>query len=143
MLIAFAAIAVFAAFVLIGRRQQRGRRSWRIGAALLSLGAFTGAGLTAMRGEWVVSAVLTLAGLLISFETRPRNAAPADAPAPVNKPMSEADARAVLGVGATATTAEIHDAYRRLMRAVHPDAGGSTVLAAQLNAARERLLGKS
>src|ERR1700749_4721518 len=143
MLIAFAAIAVFAAFVLIGRRQQRGRRSWGIGAALLSLGSFTGAAVTAVKGEWLAAVVLALAGLLISFETRARPQ-PQAAPAPPSgKTMTDAEARAVLGVGGSTTVDEIQDAYRRLMRAVHPDHGGSTVLAAQLNAARERLLGKA
>ncbi|HET6970801.1 MAG TPA: molecular chaperone DnaJ, partial [Phenylobacterium sp.] len=33
-------------------------------------------------------------------------------------------------------------AYARLIRAVHPDKGGTAGLAAQLNAARDRMLGK-
>jgi hypothetical protein len=145
MLLAFAVIAVFAAFVLIGRRKQRGRRSWRIGAGLLSLGAFTGAVVTAVRGDWIVAAVLALAGLLVSFETRARDSDPKpQAKTPTSdKLMTDAQARAVLGVDADAGADEIQDAYRRLMRAVHPDLGGSSVLAAQLNAARDRLLGKA
>jgi curved DNA-binding protein CbpA len=43
-------------------------------------------------------------------------------------------------VGETADRAEIHAAYRRLMQRAHPDRGGSAGLAAQLNAARDRLL---
>ena len=39
-----------------------------------------------------------------------------------------------------ATPDEIQAAYVRLMRRVHPDAGGAAGLASQLNAARDRLL---
>ena len=41
---------------------------------------------------------------------------------------------------ADATAEEIQAAYMRLMRSVHPDKGGTSGLAAQLNAARDRLL---
>ena len=54
--------------------------------------------------------------------------------------MSLTEARATLGVGEAATRVEIEAAYRRLMLRAHPDQGGSTGLAAQLNAARDRLL---
>ena len=55
--------------------------------------------------------------------------------------MSLSEARSVLGVGEDATPAEIRAAYTRLMRMAHPDKGGTAGLAAQLNAARDRLLG--
>ncbi|NEX91341.1 hypothetical protein G3573_01015 [Caulobacter sp. 17J65-9] len=54
--------------------------------------------------------------------------------------MSLAEARAVLGVDAEAGPEQIQAAYLRLMRAVHPDRGGTSGLASQLNAARDRLL---
>jgi curved DNA-binding protein CbpA len=54
--------------------------------------------------------------------------------------MSLAEARSILGVGPTATRAEIKAAYARLMQVAHPDKGGTDGLAAQLNAARDRLL---
>ena len=49
-------------------------------------------------------------------------------------------ARALLGVGADATPAEVNAAWRRLMGRAHPDQGGTEGLAAQLNAARDALL---
>jgi curved DNA-binding protein CbpA len=55
--------------------------------------------------------------------------------------MSEAEARSLLGVPQAATREEIRAAYLRLIRRAHPDHGGTSGLAAQLNAARERLLG--
>jgi curved DNA-binding protein CbpA len=54
--------------------------------------------------------------------------------------MSKADARSILGVGPEASREEVEAAYRRLMQRAHPDRGGSAGLAAQLNAARDRLL---
>lgn len=54
--------------------------------------------------------------------------------------MNAAEAGAVLGVAPGAGEAEIRAAYRRAMRAAHPDAGGSTERAARVNAARNVLL---
>ncbi len=50
------------------------------------------------------------------------------------------EARALLGVSAWADEAEIRAAHRRLIGRVHPDAGGSTVLAGRVNAARDMLV---
>jgi DnaJ homolog subfamily C member 19 len=49
-------------------------------------------------------------------------------------------ARSLLGVGAGAGRDEILAAHRRLVAKVHPDAGGSEGLAAEINAARDLLL---
>jgi DnaJ-class molecular chaperone len=54
--------------------------------------------------------------------------------------MSLNEARSILGVTEEATSEEIQAAYTRLMRLAHPDKGGTSGLAAQLNAARDRLL---
>ncbi|HMO42474.1 MAG TPA: DnaJ domain-containing protein, partial [Phenylobacterium sp.] len=54
--------------------------------------------------------------------------------------MSLAEARALLGVEEGASPEDIRAAYNRLIRRTHPDAGGTAGLAAQLNAARDRLL---
>lgn len=56
--------------------------------------------------------------------------------------MSRAEACAVLGVKPGASEDEIKAAYRRLMRKVHPDQGGSDELASRVNRARAILLGE-
>ena len=54
--------------------------------------------------------------------------------------MSTAEAREVLGLAANPSRDEIIEAHRRLMQRVHPDRGGSTYLAQQLNEAKRVLL---
>lgn len=63
------------------------------------------------------------------------------AAAPPGGQMSRAEALAVLGLAEGADAAAIRAAYLRLMRAAHPDQGGSAWLAARLNEARDVLLG--
>lgn len=66
-----------------------------------------------------------------------KNQAPSTAP-----DAEDATARALLGVGAAATAAEIRAAYRTKMAQAHPDRGGKHADAARLTAARDRLLKK-
>lgn len=60
---------------------------------------------------------------------------------PAGGPMTRAEALAVLGLSEGADPAAIRSAHRRLMRAAHPDQGGSDWLAARINQARDLLLG--
>jgi len=55
--------------------------------------------------------------------------------------MTADEAREVLGVKANASKEEIVMAHKRMMQKVHPDRGGSDFLAAQLNQAKDTLLG--
>jgi DnaJ homolog subfamily C member 19 len=56
------------------------------------------------------------------------------------KAMAKSDAAKLLGVAPDAGTDAVIDAHRRLIAKVHPDAGGSAELAAQINRARDTML---
>lgn len=56
--------------------------------------------------------------------------------------MSPDEAYAILGLKPGASKDDIQIAYKRLIQKMHPDAGGSDVLAAQINEARDVLMGK-
>ncbi len=55
--------------------------------------------------------------------------------------MSREEAYQILGLEPGASEEEIHKAWRHLVKAVHPDSGGSAFLTAKINAARDLLLG--
>jgi DnaJ-domain-containing protein 1 len=67
--------------------------------------------------------------------------APHDDGAAAGGTMSAEDAYRVLGLEPGASEAAIREAYHRLIASVHPDRGGSSFLAAQVNRAKDVLLG--
>ena len=128
--------ALLAFFVWLGRRGPSvPRAEWRTALALLALGLLVAGAAFALRGGWAPAAVLLVSSLVLATLSRRPPRLSRDAAR-----LSEADARRLLGVADDATPDEIQAAYVRLMRKVHPDAGGASGLAAQLNAARDRLL---
>jgi hypothetical protein len=113
------------------------RREWRLLSGAFALAAFAGAAYVGIRGGWEISIVLVVLGLWLVTTARLGGG---QASPPRATRMSPEEARSMLGVGADATPDEIQAAYTRLMRLAHPDKGGTTGLATQLNAARDRLL---
>lgn len=55
--------------------------------------------------------------------------------------MSREEALAILGLDEGASDEQIIQAHRSLIQKLHPDRGGNDFLAAQLNAAKDLLLG--
>ncbi len=123
--------------IRLGRQGERARRGhWRIASTLMAAALFLGAVVAAVRGVWIGAGAMAAAGLWLTLASRVRSATPR----PAAPRMSEAEARRMLGVPATADRAEIQTAWRRLMARAHPDQGGTQGLAEQLNQARDRLL---
>lgn len=101
-----------------------------------------------LRQYWV--ALLSFAWLLIerrvfaalaagAHGASPGGYGTADAPPASGRRMSRAEALSVLGLEEGASEEAILDAYKNLMKRVHPDKGGSGYLAAKLNQAKDVL----
>ncbi len=57
--------------------------------------------------------------------------------------MTKREAALILGLRESAAEERVKDAHRRIMIANHPDAGGSSYIAAKVNEAKDMMLGKS
>jgi len=106
------------------------------GILIAALLAFTG------RAGVAVGALVMLGPLVWSWinEVTPRLRKAKGTARPRSGNMSRAEAFEVLGLKPGASATEIQQAYVRLMRAAHPDQGGSDWLAARINQARDVLL---
>lgn len=128
------AVAVLAALVWLGRRGPRKPNEWRSAAGIVGIACVV-AGLAVMlRGLMFAGAVTVAVGIGLTAVAR-------RVPIPFG-PMSEDEARRVLGVEDVATADQIQAAYRTRMRTAHPDRGGDPAVAARLNTARDKLLKK-
>jgi hypothetical protein len=140
-------LAIGAGLLLLwawGRSEMIRRGGWRVFAGLASAALVVLGVSLAIRGEWFIGLPMLLLAIGSAAGGRlgrtPRPTASQSPPPRPQEGMSAADARSILGVGPQASSAEIKTAYTRLMQRAHPDKGGSAGLAAQLNAARDRLL---
>jgi DnaJ-domain-containing protein 1 len=120
------------------------RGGWRVFAGIAALALVVVGVSLSIRGDWFIGLPMVLLALGSALSGRYKRGArrPASSMPPQRSSdgMSAADARSILGVGSEASKADIRAAYTRLMQRAHPDKGGSAGLAAQLNAARDRLL---
>lgn len=103
-----------------------GRLNW-IGAIIAGLLPFLRRGIALLRFLPILRSL---------FPKRP-NVPP---PTHNNPTITATVAREILGLSGNPTRAEIVAAHRKLMQRNHPDQGGSTYIAAQLNEARDLLL---
>jgi hypothetical protein len=142
--------AILTLLVWLGRGSTASRRemtkgAWRVAGGMTALVVLIAASFVMMRGGWGKGAALLALGLVLALGARwPRpvlRRPQGPAPAP-GRSMSVAEARAMLGVDEKAGPDEIDAAYKRLMMRVHPDQGGASGLAAQVNAARDVLMRK-
>lgn len=76
------------------------------------------------------------------WQERAQSSSSAESGASGSGEMSRQEAYEVLGIAPGASREEILEAWRRLIKRVHPDSGGSAFLTNKLNSARYVLLGE-
>lgn len=111
----------------------RDGQAMRIGDVAAVVAALVGLRLLTRGAEVQGLAALAGAGWWLWFRRR--------APAPAAA-MSRARAARLLDVPPDASAEAVRAAHRRLVARVHPDVGGSADLTAEINAARDALLGR-
>jgi hypothetical protein len=124
----------------LGALTRRITGPWRPGVGVLSLICIIGALALAARGAELWAGLLILGGLGFALAAR-RRPRPKPEEAQGAGAMTRREAARILGVPIDAAPEAVEEAYRRLIRRIHPDLGGSEGLAAQLNAARAVMLG--
>ena len=124
-IITVAVIVLVVALLALGAT---GRLNW-VSALIAGVLPFVRRGLSLLR-------FLPIIRRLVGRRPQPTRANPPSAANALTAPV----AREILGIEDGATRAEIVAAHRKLMQRNHPDQGGSTYIAAQLNEARDLLL---
>lgn len=90
---------------------------------------------------WAAVGLVLLYSAARRLGNRARPASEAAGPGnPSRGPMSRDEAYQVLGLEPGASPEKIRDEYKRLMKKMHPDHGGTDYLAARINEARKVLL---
>ncbi len=148
------ALGAFVLFLLMGGMRAFERASvTTIKSFVLWVAALGGLSLALMllltgRGGIAIAA-LTLVGPILWDRFRASHYAAYFAPSGAGAapgsgrgPMTREEAYEILGLRPGASEAEIRAAHRHMMRAAHPDSGGSEWLASRLNQARDVLLGR-
>lgn len=119
---------------------------------IASLAAMLVASTFAVRGGswgWAVGGLLAIAALraipYLSKGVQAQDEANAETRKSASNnsvgPMTRAEAMRILDISEPFSSEHVHARYREVMRAVHPDRGGSTHLAAQVNEAYRVLSG--
>jgi DnaJ-domain-containing protein 1 len=91
---------------------------------------------------WAAAAIILLyVAARIGKRARPEPGPRSSPSDQARSPMSREEAYQVLGLEPGASPERIRDEYRRLMKKMHPDQGGTNYLAARINEAKDVLLG--
>lgn len=154
MTLAFGLLAVLALLAALGfafsradsRKAAQGLRIV-LGIGGLILGALLTLRGLAVAGVPIITAALGFLGVALRGGTKPSGRAAGEGrgsagPRGAGKVMTRKEAAQILGVAEDAGEDEVRAAYRKMMKQVHPDAGGSDALAARVQEARDVLLGK-
>lgn len=123
------------------------RRAQRLSRLLLGIGAcFIGAVMTlrglAVLGTPIIGVGLVLLGLSARSSSAQTRSGRENTPPRRSGVMTRREALEILGLEEGAGEADIREAYKALMKKLHPDAGGSDALARQIQDARDTLLPK-
>lgn len=132
--------AIFAALMLLRLTGAHRRSVSRYAPVIICV---MGAILFAARGRMMIALMFGIgaaAFYLWSIRPAPKPAQQTPPPRKRGSAMSDAQARAILGVPPGASVDQIRSAFRRRMAQAHPDQGGSTEEAARISAARDALL---
>lgn len=87
-----------------------------------------------------IGALAPIALGIIKQKARGQGTSGAQSPPPATSKMSKKEALEVLNLEEGASIADIKNAYKNLMKKVHPDAQGSEWMAGKLNDAKDVLL---
>ena len=112
---------------------------WVLGVGGLLVGGLLTIRGLAVAGIPMIGAALGFLGVAMGRKPSRRSGGGSSS-SPASTGMSEAEARAILGVGPDADEETIRKAHRTMMKRVHPDQGGSDALAAKVQEARDVLL---
>ncbi len=142
-------LGAIALFVLLGGMRAFQRASITTvkayGAWALALGGVLLALMLILTGRSgiAISALLLFGPVIYQQWQASRGERPVGGPrAPLARGgMTREEAYEVLGLRPGASAEQVREAHLRLMRAAHPDAGGSDWLASRVNQARDVLLG--
>jgi DnaJ family protein C protein 19 len=139
-LVLFALLSLSASEGEVGRKRAQDTILGALAVAAVVL-VFTRAGL-----PWLGLGCALLWGAAKRFRggrgsPRSNPESPPPAVFPASDGMTRAEAFEVLGLPDDASPERILAEYRRLMKKVHPDLGGTTYLATRLNQAKQVLLG--
>ena len=118
---------------------------------LQKIGGYSALGFAALlmvKGQIGFASGLLVVGLGLIGKTSllPRGFAPwasgpaETAPPPQRSDLKSDEALAILGLKRGATSEDVRQAHKRLMKDFHPDKGGTDYLAAKINAAKDVLL---